>query len=94
MMVVGGKAVRFDLDDASEKGPFGIGIEDSEASALKKLPHDAAIDQHHYGDEGDHYLTWRDPPKDLALRVETWEGKVTRMYWGRWEAVQYVEGCL
>lgn len=46
------------------------------------------------GGPDDHDLTWRDPQRGLAVRDETGEGKVTAMYWGNWDAVQFIEGCL
>lgn len=94
MMVLDGNVARFDLDGDAGTGPFDVRVGDAEESALEKLPEDVVVDRHHYGDEGDHYLTWRQPQGTLAFRVETWAGRVERMYWGEWEAVQYVEGCL
>ena len=75
-------------------GPLGIRIGDPEAATLRKLPHGTTVEQHFYGDQDDHYLTWKQPDGDAVLRVETMEGEVTGMYWGSWASVQYVEGCL
>lgn len=94
MMVEKGYVTRFDLGNHASQGPFGIRIGDQETDALRKLPSGTAVTQHFYGDEGDHYLTWREPGSDLAVRVETIKGKVQAMYWGKWKSVQYVEGCL
>jgi hypothetical protein len=95
MMVYDGKVVRFDLGgDAKISGPFGIGIGDSEKSVLEKLPKATTVVPHFYSGEPDHHLTWHDPQTNLAIRVDTEQGKVSLMYWGQWEQVQYVEGCL
>ena len=93
MMVEEGRVTRFDLG-SDGVGPFGIRIGDTEAATLRKLPHGTTVEQHFYGDQDDHYLTWKQPDGDVAVRVETMDREVTGMYWGSWASVQYVEGCL
>ncbi|KWV10763.1 hypothetical protein [Xanthomonas translucens] len=93
MMVEDGRVARFDVTDAGPVGPFGVRIGDSEATVRAHLPVGYSVEPHHYGGPGDHYLTWRDPNRALAVRYETGEGKVTSMYWGSRDAVQRVEGC-
>ncbi len=93
MMVTDGRVVRFDAGAAGTVGPFGVRIGDSEAAARARLPAGYSVEPHAYGGPGDHYLTWRDPQRGLAVRYETGEGKVTSMYWGNWDAVQCIEGC-
>jgi len=94
MMVEDGHVTRFQVYDAGRIGPFGLLVGDSEESAMTKVPRGTTIELHHYAGEHGHYLTWRDPGSDLAIRVETIDGTVEGFYWGRWESVQYVEGCL
>ncbi|MFO3706003.1 hypothetical protein ACI6Q5_13750 [Xanthomonas codiaei] len=95
MMLQDGRVVRFDATDAATVGPFGIAIDDSEATARARLPAGYRVEPHHYGgdDGNDLYLTWRDPQSGFAVRYETGEGSVRAMYWGTWDAVQLVEGC-
>jgi len=93
MMVLGDRVVRFDVGDKAVAGPFGIRIGDGEAAARGRLPAGYSVDPHAYGDADDHYLTWRDPQGALAVRYETMRGKVSAMYWGSWDAVQFIEGC-
>ncbi len=93
MMVEDGAVVRFEIVEGTAKDPFGVGIGDSEASALKKLPKGTVVGPSYSGDKHDHVLTWRTARGNLGLRVETTAGKVTMLYWGSWKAVQYVEGC-
>ncbi|MBB3805953.1 hypothetical protein FHT03_000931 [Xanthomonas arboricola] len=94
MMVLDGRIVRFDISAAGAIGPYGIRVGDSEAVVRSRLPAGYSVEPHFYGGRDDHYLTWRDPRHGLAVRYETGEGHVTSMYWGRWGAVQFVEGCL
>lgn len=93
MMVEDGIVVRFEIVEGTARDPFGVGIGDNEASALKKLPRGIVVGPGFSGDKHDHVLTWRAARGNLALRVETTAGKVTMLYWGSWKAVQYVEGC-
>ena len=94
-MVHEGVVVRFDLGDDQRAGPFGVRVGEREAVARARLPEDAVVSTHAYGEEpGDHYLTWRDPADGRALRVETTAGTVGSLYWGEWDAVQLIEGCL
>ncbi|EGD09927.1 hypothetical protein LN475_05870 [Xanthomonas vesicatoria] len=95
MMVEDDRIVRFDIADPGPGGPFGIHVGDSEAAARARLPAGYSVQPHKYGRDGgnDHYLTWRDPQGEFAVRYETGEGTVTSMYWGSWDAVQLVEGC-
>ena len=93
MMVEDGAVVRFEIVEGKAKDPFGVGIGDTEASVLKKLPKGTVVGPGYSGDKHDHVLTWRTLRGDFALRVETTAGKVTMLYWGSWKAVQYVEGC-
>ncbi len=94
MMVEDGRVARFDVYGEAVAAPFGIRIGDAEEIAMKKLPKGVVVSQHHYGDGGDHYLTWRKPRTHLAIRVEAMGGRVGGVYWGSWDSVQYVEGCL
>ena len=94
MMVIHGRVARFDLSADSHAGPFGIVIGELEQEALRRMPRRTVVGPHFYGEKSDHYLTWRVPGHGLALRVETIGGHVAGMYWGNWDAVQYVEGCL
>ncbi len=45
-------------------------------------------------DEGGHYLTLRSGDQRYGMRFEIEKGEVTTFYAGKYEAVQYVEGCL
>ena len=51
------------------------------------------VEPHQYIDDG-HYLTIRSRDGRYGMSFETERGKITSFYGGRFEAVQYVEGCL
>jgi hypothetical protein len=94
-MVAEGVVVRFELDTPGRPGPFGVTVGMTETQARDRMPADTETSTHHYGEEPhDHYLTWRDPADGSALRAEVEGGRVSRLYWGRWPAVQLIEGCL
>lgn len=100
MMTDDDRVVRFDLkpDDDPElpveqPGPFGVRIGMTRAQAMAQFPKPPVSSPHAYdGDQGE-YLTWQDPGSDLGIRLELFEGKVTRMYWGTSDAIELIEGC-
>ena len=100
MMTDDDRVVRFDLkpgDDpelpVEQPGPFGLRIGMTRAQAMAQFPKPPVSSPHAYdGDQGE-YLTWQDPGSDLGIRLELFEGKVTRMYWGTSDAIELIEGC-
>ncbi|MDA5337376.1 hypothetical protein LRM36_02985 [Stenotrophomonas maltophilia] len=100
MMTDEDRVVRFDLGRDPESGaptpqpgPFGLRVGMTRAQAMAQFPRPPVSSPHAYdGDQGE-YLTWQDPGSDLGIRVELFEGKVTRMYWGTSDAIELIEGC-
>jgi len=100
MMTDEDRVVRFDLGRDPESGaptpqpgPFGLRVGMTRAQAMAQFPKPPVSSPHAYdGDQGE-YLTWQDPGSDLGIRVELFEGKVTRMYWGTSDAIELIEGC-
>jgi hypothetical protein len=100
MMTDDDRVVRFDLKPGDEPelpveqpGPFGLRIGMTRAQAVAQFPKPPVSSPHAYdGDQGE-YLTWQDPGSDLGIRLELFEGKVTRMYWGTSDAIELIEGC-
>lgn len=100
MMVEDGHVQRFDLDtiDGSyeaiaQPGPFGLRLGMSLDEALKRLPPGSTLTPHAYDPETGQYLTWQDPNSDLAIRLEMFDGTITKLYWGASGAVELKEGC-
>jgi hypothetical protein len=71
----------------------GIQVGDSEARAMKVYGPKLRVSRHAYtGPEG-HYLTLRSADGRYGIRFETDHGKITMFYAGRYDAIQYIEGC-
>jgi hypothetical protein len=84
---------RVDVDAPGISTMEGIQVGDSESKALRAYGTGPKIEPHKYIDDG-HYLTIRSRDGRYRMRFETEKGKITRFYGGRFESVQYVEGCL
>ena len=92
-MMVDGRLARVDVDAPGVSTVKGIQVGDSEAHALQVYGPAMKVEPHKYtGPEG-HYLTVRSSSGRFGIRFETDKGKIQRFYAGRFEAVQYVEGC-
>lgn len=106
MMVIADHIVRFDVDGEGDPGvrvdtrpadapvvPFGLWVGMDVAEAKKRLPAGVVVSPHAYVSPNGDYLTWTDAQANLALRLETLDGVVTSIYWGRPDAVELIEGC-
>lgn len=65
---------------------------DSEKHALEVYGPDVKVEEHKYTPSG-HYLTVRKKDSPYGIRFEADKGKIEEFYAGRFEAIQYVEGC-
>jgi hypothetical protein len=92
-MIENGQLARVDVDAPGICTMEGIQVGDSESKALRVYGTGLKVEPHQYIDEG-HYLTIRSRDGRYGMRFETEKGKITSFYGGRFEAVQYVEGCL
>lgn len=90
-MIEDGHLARIDVDKAGISTAEGIQVGDSEAHALQVYGPRLKIEPLHYT-EG-HYLTVRSINGRYGIRFETEKGKIQTFYAGRFEAVQYIEGC-
>ncbi len=92
-MMVDGVLARVDVDSAGVPTAEGVQVGDTEAQALKVYGTKMKVEPHKYtGPEG-HYLTVKSSSGKYGFRFETDRGKITRFYAGKFETVQYVEGC-
>jgi len=92
-MIEDGRLSRVDVDSPGIPTTEGIQVGDSEKQARLLNGSKLKVEAHHYIPYG-HYLTLRSGDGNYGIRFETEKGKIQRFYAGRFEAVQYVEGCL
>ncbi len=91
-MMLEGQLARIDVREPGPRTTMGIQVGDSEKHALQVYGSKLKIDPHKYIDNG-HYLTAKSGDGHYGIRFETEDGKITRYYAGRFEAIQLVEGC-
>jgi hypothetical protein len=94
-MIEDGSLVRVDVNKPGVATTQGIQVGDTEAHVKRVYGASLEIEPSQYfGDEGGHYLTLQTPDRRYGIRFETEKGKVATFYAGKYEAVEYVEGCL
>jgi hypothetical protein len=91
-MIEEGRLVRIDVESAGVATPEGIQVGDSESHARQVYGSRLKVEPQKYIDTG-HYLTVRSEDGRYGIRFETDQGKITMFYAGRYDAIQYVEGC-
>ena len=91
-MITDGKVSRIDIDNTGIFTSEGIQVGDSE-DHVKEVYKGIAVEPHHYVAPEGNYLTVNNPDRKLAIRFETYQGKVTGYYTGKYPEVEYVEGC-
>jgi hypothetical protein len=91
-MIIDGHVVRVEVDAPGIKTSTGIQVGDSEARARQVYGSKMKETQHTYIDTG-HYLTVRSADGRFGVRFVTDKGKITMFYAGKYDAIQYVEGC-
>ncbi len=92
-MIEDSHLVRLDVDGRGVPTVQGVEVGDSEARALKIYGPKLKVEPSAYtGPEG-HYLTLRSTDGRYGVRFETDKGKIQTFYAGRFEAIQYIEGC-
>lgn len=100
MMVEDDHVQRFELapiedsyEAITQPGPFGLRLGMTRDEALQRLPPGSTRAPHAYDPETGEYLTWQDPGSDLAIRLEIFDGVISKLYWGASGAVELIEGC-
>lgn len=91
-MIEDGRVVRIDVDSAGIPTTQGVQVGDSEEHALQVYGPKLKVSETQYDPKG-HYLTIHSDDGRNGIRFETEKGKIQTYYAGRFEAVQYVEGC-
>lgn len=70
-----------------------ITVGDNEQKVRQAYGKGLNIQQHEYGDQGDHYLTyWTSPKHQRGIRYETIGGKVMDIHGGD-RSIELIEGC-
>ncbi|MFI5094835.1 MAG: hypothetical protein ACHQIK_15445 [Candidatus Acidiferrales bacterium] len=91
-MMLDGRLGRIDVEKPGVQTSTGIQVGDSEKHTFQIYGHRLKAEPHHYIDNG-HYLTAKSDDGRFGIRFETEDGKITRYYAGKYEAIQYIEGC-
>ncbi len=91
-MIINGRLARIDVDAPGVATSAGIQVGDSEARARNAYGNRMKVTAHFYIDDG-HYLTAQLADGRYGVRFETASGKIVRYYAGKYDAIQYVEGC-
>lgn len=92
-MIEDGRLSRVDVDAPGISTVKGVEVGDSEKRAATIYGNELKVEPSQYtGPEG-HYLTLRSKSGLYGIRFETEHGKITTYYAGRFESIQYVEGC-
>ena len=92
-MMIDERLARIDVNVANVPTFAGIRVGDTEAHVKKVYGPRLKIDPHQYIDDG-RYLTVRSESGTYGVRFEIDKGKVVSFYAGKFDAIQYVEGCL
>jgi hypothetical protein len=90
LMFVDGVLGRIDLFQPGVRTTRGVEPGDPVDQAMQAYP-GLRAEPNKYDDD-ERYLTERSG--DGAIRFETKQGRIDKVYAGRWAQVQYVEGCL
>jgi hypothetical protein len=92
-MIIDDRLARIDLLGAGIFTAAGVQVGDSEARALQVYGSKLKVEPHKYMGSDGHYLTVQSNDHRYGIRFETVKGKITAFYAGRFDAIQFVEGC-
>jgi len=92
-MILDGRLGRIDVDGAGIFTAAGVQVGDSEAHALEVYGSKLKVEPHKYMGSDGYYLTGQSNDHRYGIRFETVKGKITAFYAGRFDAIQFVEGC-
>lgn len=92
-MILKGRLARIEVDRPGVSTEAGIQVGDSEERAKQAYGSSLKVKPHAYTGPQGHYLTIRSADGRYGIRFETDNGKITTFYAGRFDAIQYIEGC-
>jgi hypothetical protein len=94
LMFVDGRLARIDVTSREFPTTEGARVGDAEEQVKRLYGTRLRVTPHHYtGPEG-HYLTVPADRGRLGLRFETYQGRVSMFYVGKFPQIEYVEQCL
>jgi hypothetical protein len=93
-MVTEGRIARIDVSAPGFYTADGIQVGDSEERLKSMYGEQLIIEPHHYQAPEGSYLTITNDKGTLAIRFETYQGKITVFYTGKFPEVEYAEGCM
>lgn len=83
---------RIDVGEAGTETEYGVSVGDPVSHVALAYP--KVVQEKHFYDDSEQYLTVQSKDTRLAVRFETYHGKIEHFYAGAIEQVRYVEGCL
>lgn len=93
LMIVNGQLARIDVDESGLATDKGLQVGDAERHVISLYGRRVKVEPSAYGGPEGHYLTVRSSDGKYGIRFETENGRITSFYAGRFDAIQYVEGC-
>ena len=94
LMVENGRLARIEVNGPGVFTSTGIQVGDTEKHALQVYGRRLKVEPHAYtAEDGGHYLTAKSADGRYGIRFETDGKQITMYYAGRYEAIQYIEGC-
>lgn len=93
LMVVDGRLVRIDIDEARYRTASGAQVGMSEDRMLALYRGRMRVERHPYTDPDGKYLVYEARDEPFGLIAETHDGRVISMRVGYWDNVQWIEGC-
>jgi hypothetical protein len=91
-MIEDGRLSRIDVDKPGVLTSTGIQVGDSEKHARQVYGARLKVEPQHYIVNG-RYLTAKSSDGRYGIRFATEDGKITSYYAGRYQSIQYIEGC-
>jgi len=93
LMVVDGRLVRIDIDEARYRTRSGAAVGMSEREIRAIYGPLMTVEPHPYTAPEGHYLVYRASGEPYGMIVETDNGRAIALRVGYWENVQWIEGC-
>jgi hypothetical protein len=94
LMFVDGQLARIDVTSREFPTAEGARVGDPEEQVKRRYGARLKVTPHHYTGPDGHYFTVPSDGGRLGLRFETYQGRVSVFYVGKFPQIEYVEQCL